>query len=83
MSEEYYIYIIRSEKDKSYYTGLTKNLGRRLKEHNRSDTKTTRSKKPWRLIYSKKLTDRKEARKREKFLKSGVGRELRNKLLPR
>jgi len=83
MSEEYYIYIIQSEKDKSYYTGLTKNLGRRLKEHNRSNTKTTRSKKPWRLIYSEKCINRSEARKRERFLKSGVGRELRNKLLPR
>ncbi|MBI4086119.1 MAG: GIY-YIG nuclease family protein [Candidatus Liptonbacteria bacterium] len=79
---EYFVYIIRSGKDNSNYTGLTANLERRVAEHNKSDTKTTRSKKPWRLIYFEKYSSRIEARKREKYLKSGTGRELRKQLLP-
>ena len=78
----YFVYIIKSEKDGSYYTGLTDNLERRLKEHNKSDTKTTRSKKPWRVIYFEKYQTRPGARKREKFLKSGIGREWRSKFMP-
>jgi len=78
----YYVYIIQSEKDKGFYTGLTTDVGRRLKEHDKSDTKTTRSKKPWKLVYFEKFENRTEARKREKYLKSGVGREFRKKILP-
>ena len=79
----YYIYIIQSEKDGCYYTGLTSDLKRRLCEHNKSDTKTTRSKKPRKLVYSEKFDSRFAAREREKFLKSGVGREFRTKILCR
>ncbi|MBI3589324.1 MAG: GIY-YIG nuclease family protein [Candidatus Liptonbacteria bacterium] len=79
----YFVYIIRSEKDGSYYTGLTGDLERRIREHNKSDTKTTRSKKPWRVIYSERCKTRQKAREREKFLKSGVGREWRNANMPR
>ncbi|MBI5732589.1 GIY-YIG nuclease family protein [Candidatus Jorgensenbacteria bacterium] len=80
----YYVYIIQSlKKDTSYYTGLTSDIERRLKEHNKSDTKTTRSNKPWKLIYIEKFENRPAARIREKYLKSGVGREFRNKILPR
>jgi len=78
----YFVYIIQSQKDRSYYTGITSNLERRLIEHNKSDTKTTRSKKPWQLAYFEKYNSRIEAREREKFLKSGVGRELRKTILP-
>src|SRR3989338_1490130 len=79
----HYIYIIRSDKDGGYYTGLTSDLDRRVREHNKSDTKSTRSRKPWRIVYSEAYATLKEARAREKYLKSGVGRELRKKLLPR
>ena len=79
----YYVYIIQSLKDKSFYTGITSNLERRVKEHNKSDTKTTRSKKPWRLVYSQNYPSRVEAREREQYLKSGQGREFRDSILPK
>ncbi len=79
----HYVYIIQSEKDHSFYTGITTNLERRLHEHNKSDTKTTRSKKPWHLVYSESFSTRLDARGREKFLKSGAGREFRNSIVPR
>ena len=75
----FYVYVIQNEKDASFYTGITSDPNRRLAEHNKSDTKTTRSKKPWKLVYSEKVASRTEARAREKYLKSGVGREFRNK----
>ncbi len=78
----YYVYIIKSEKDGSHYTGLTTNLSRRLRGHNKSDTKTTKSRKPWRLIYTEEVGPRAVARSREKYLKSGAGREWRNGFLP-
>ena len=77
----FYVYIIQSKKDLTFYTGITKDLDRRVKEHNKSDTKTTRSKKPWKLVYSEKVDTRQAARVREKFLKSGTGREFRKKVL--
>jgi len=57
-------------------------LERRLAEHNGSDTKSTRSKKPWKIIHSEEYNTLNEARSREKYLKSGVGREWRDKFLP-
>ena len=77
----YYVYIIRSEKDGSFYTGMTSDVDRRLQEHNRSDTKTTRSKKPWKVVYSQEFPTRAEARKYEKYLKTGSGREFRKQIL--
>ena len=82
-TDMYFVYIIQSCKDKGFYTGISSDPERRLKEHNKSDTKTTRSKKPWKLVYSEKFDSRIEARVREKFLKSGAGREFRDNLKPR
>ena len=73
---EYTVYAIRSAKDRSIYVGMTNDLNRRLKEHHRSRTKSTKSKLPYRLIYKEKAPDRKEARIREKYLKSGIGKEF-------
>ena len=79
----YFVYIIKSLSTKKFYTGITSNVDRRLKEHNKSDTKTTRSGKPWILVHSESFATRLEARQRELFLKSGSGREYRNSILPR
>lgn len=45
----YYIYILRSEKDKGYYYGSSSDLGRRIKEHNDGRVKFTKSRRPWYL----------------------------------
>ncbi len=74
----FYVYILQSEKDGSFYTGMTSNLEKRLLEHNQSVTKTTRSRKPWKLIFHESFQTRPEARKRELYWKSGSGREERD-----
>lgn len=60
--------------------GITDNVNRRLMEHNSGKNNSTSFYKPFNLIYSEKCNDYKEARKREKFLKSGQGRKFLDKL---
>ncbi|MFA4817935.1 MAG: GIY-YIG nuclease family protein [Parcubacteria group bacterium] len=71
-----YLYVIKSKKISYRYIGITNNLTRRLGQHNNGYNKNTRTYKPFDLILSEKYADYKEARKREIFLKSGVGRKF-------
>ncbi len=71
----YYIYAIRSIKKNYIYVGLTNNPERRIAEHNYKKEKTTRLYAPFKTILIKKYKTRIEARKREKYLKSGIGKE--------
>ncbi len=59
---------------------MTDNIERRLAEHVRGYSKTTRRFLPVTLIYSETRSTRIEAREREKYLKSGTGREFLNTL---
>jgi putative endonuclease len=79
----YFVYVIQSVKDKKFYTGITTNIKRRLNEHNRglSSTPSTKSRGPFKLIYFERYNTRIEARRREKYLKSGAGREERKGLI--
>ena len=65
----YYLYFIESQKDKSYYVGITSNLTKRLDQHNRGKTRSTKSKRPFKLLYYEKYESRSEARKRELNIK--------------
>ncbi|MFZ2521883.1 MAG: GIY-YIG nuclease family protein [Minisyncoccia bacterium] len=47
----FYVYILKSEKDNNLYTGYTNDLKRRLIEHNSGKSKSTKSRKPFELIY--------------------------------
>lgn len=71
----YYVYILRSEKNKRLYKGVTNDLKRRLKEHNSGSVPFTKALMPWRLIYYEAFSDKEDATREEKFLKSGKGRE--------
>ena len=78
------VYAISSTSRNYIYVGLTSNLEERLKRHNNGYEKTTKPYLPFRLIYTEKCQTRVEARKREKYWKSGTGKEklkeLRKKL---
>jgi putative endonuclease len=65
----FYIYIIQSEIDQSYYKGFSENYIERLKQHNDGWSKYTSRKKPWKLVYVELFESRSEALKREKTLK--------------
>lgn len=77
----YFVYVLRSEKDGRLYKGFSSNLEKRIREHNSGKTKSTKGYLPWKLVYSEKVESRIEARKREKYLKSGVGRDYLKEIL--
>jgi putative endonuclease len=66
----YYLYIVKCA-DKTLYTGITIDLPRRIKEHNstRRGAKYTRSRRPVKLVYSKKFRNRSLASKTEYKIK--------------
>jgi putative endonuclease len=72
----FFVYILRSEKDGRFYVGMTENVERRLKEHNSGKTKSTKAYIPWILFFTESFETRIEARAREVYLKSGIGKEL-------
>jgi len=73
---DYCVYAISSTKQKYIYVGLTKDLIDRFNRHNSGREKTTRSYRPFKIIYTELASDLGLAREREKYLKSGVGKEF-------
>ncbi len=65
----FYIYIIQSLVDGSYYKGFTEDPLRRLLQHNNAESKYTSATIPWKLVYVEVLTTKKAALIREKALK--------------
>lgn len=77
----YYIYVLRSLKDHDWYTGYTNNLKKRLKEHSNGKNISTRHRRPFKLIYFEGCLNEEDAKAREKYLKSGMGkRYIKNRL---
>ena len=70
----YFVYVLRSQSDGKLYIGSTKNLIRRLKDHQKGKVRSTKSRRPFSLVYYETLTGGNEAIQRERFLKSGEGR---------
>ena len=54
---------------------MTNNIDRRLAEHNNGENRSTKAYQPFLLIYKETFASRIEAREKEKYLKSGVGKE--------
>lgn len=65
----YYIYILRSIKDKNLYVGHTNNLRKRFIEHSAGKVKSTMKRIPLKLVYCEPYKDRKSAKNREWFFK--------------
>jgi putative endonuclease len=75
MGKEYFVYILRSERDGRRYIGYTADLERRLSEHQSGLVKSTKFRRPLKLVHTEKYSDKKEAEKREMFFKTGQGRQ--------
>ena len=65
----FYVYILESKVDGSFYIGQTSNVEERLVKHNRGYNKSTKNKRPWKLIFSKHFNTQPEAVKEELRLK--------------
>ncbi|MDP3993820.1 MAG: GIY-YIG nuclease family protein [Candidatus Doudnabacteria bacterium] len=76
-----FTYVLRSKKDRLWYTGSTEDLRKRFLLHNSNKIVSTKGRGPFELIYYEACLNDHDARIREKYLKSGPGkRYLRNRL---
>jgi len=71
----YYVYAISSLIKEYIYVGMSKDINTRIERHNKGYERTTKPYIPFELIYKEKCDSRVEARKREKYWKSGCGKE--------
>jgi len=69
----YYVYVLLSQKKKSLYIGYTKDLKKRLIDHNSGKSRATKPFIPYKLIFYEAFLSRKDAKAREVYLKSGWG----------
>jgi putative endonuclease len=80
---KYYVYILKSLKNSRYYIGSTKNLDRRIAEHNSGLTKGNRYMIPFELVYKEEYSDQSTARKRESHIKKQKSRKFIDSLIVR
>jgi len=83
LKKRFYVYTIFSLKDKKFYTGYTVDLRRRLKEHAMGLSKATKFRRPFLLIHYEYFINETDAKARERFLKSGFGRNQLKQALKR
>ncbi len=77
----FYTYILLSEKDNKFYTGFTKDLNLRFKQHKEGKVKSTMNRRPLKLIYYEVCLNQQDATKREKYFKTYFGKMfIRNRL---
>ena len=81
--EEWFIYALRSLKDNDLYIGISRNPEKRVESHNKWKTESTKNRRPFVLIYKECCNSLEEAREKEKYYKSGFGREVIKNLNPR
>lgn len=71
----WYVYVIRSLKDRKLYIGKTADLRTRFKYHNDGGSIATRLRRPFELLYYEAFGNKTDCGREELFLKSGIGRE--------
>jgi len=72
---DYTVYMIKSEEG-FRYIGFTSDFNKRLIEHNSGLSQWTKRGSNWRLVYHEKFKNKTDAIKRERWLKSGHGRQF-------
>ena len=65
----FYVYVLKSQKDGDCYVGSTKDLRQRIKQHNEGKVKSTKPRRPLKLVYYEAYDSEKDARLRESKLK--------------
>lgn len=69
----FYVYVLQSETSKTHYYGHSIDLDNRLKRHNAGKVRSTKGRRPWKIVYSEPFDTKSEAYKRELFFKSIEG----------
>ncbi|MBI2075558.1 MAG: GIY-YIG nuclease family protein [Candidatus Harrisonbacteria bacterium] len=77
----FYVYVLESLKDRQRYIGFTNDLRRRFEEHQKGQSFATKYRLPFKIIYFEACTDKDDAVRREKYLKSTKGNRFLAKRL--
>ena len=77
----FYTYVLYSEVNNRHYIGSTEDARRRLKEHSAGETRSTKSGRPWILVYLERFETRSDAIKRENNIKRYKGGKAFKRLL--
>jgi putative endonuclease len=77
----HYVYILYSKKDRKLYIGCTNNLRKRVRLHNEGKVESTKLRRPLVPIYYEAYIDKLDAFAREKWLKTGWGRNYIKRVL--
>ncbi len=78
----FYVYVLESIKNEGkLYIGFTKDLRKRLEEHNEGKGFYTKRYNPWRAIHYEAYLNEKDAGRREKYLKTNQGARLLKRML--
>jgi putative endonuclease len=77
----YYVYVLLSERDNLFYVGYSQKVDERLKCHNSGKNQSTRSRRPFKLLYYEAHTSKVDAMRREKYFKTTKGKVTINQIL--
>jgi len=69
----FYVYILKSIKDKNHYIGYSENLLKRIAEHNRGKSPSVKARAPFVLVHQEAFLTKEEAIRREKQIKAFKG----------
>lgn len=68
------VYVLRSDLNSQLYVGYTTDLKHRLATHTKGNVISTKSKRPWKLIFAEVYTSQNDALRREKYFKTTQGK---------
>jgi putative endonuclease len=77
----FFAYVLRSRMTRRLYTGATSDLKTRLAQHNSDESISTKHRGPWDLLYYEEFATLAEAMRRERYFKTGKGRDELKKVL--
>ena len=81
ISDFLYVYVLESLKTEGLYIGHTANLNKRIQEHNKGMTFSTKPYRPWHLIFYKAYLNQDDVKRRERYLKTSQGSRLLKRML--
>lgn len=77
----YFVYVLQSTVDQQLYVGFSENLEQRLKSHNDGEVTSTQSRRPWERIFYECYINKADALRREKYLKTTMGKRALKMML--
>ena len=79
----WYVYVLQTQKSNRWYSGFTADLRKRFNQHTEGESRYTQKRGPYQLIYYEACLNEEDAKSRELYLKSGMGKRYLNNRLKR